>query len=51
MGRNGTGGFVHFAYDVTLFVHGVTLFAQHVTLEQNFMGSTHIIKIEVQDVI
>ena len=32
--------FIHFAHDVTLF-------AQHVTVEQIFVGPTHVVKNEV----
>ena len=39
------------AHHIILFAHGVTLFAQCVTLEQNFVSPTHIVKIKVQKVI
>ena len=44
-------GNVHFGHGVILFVHGVTYFQQHVILEQNFMGPTHVAKNEVQNEI
>ena len=33
---------VHFVYGVTSFVHDVTLKQQRITLEQHFMGPTHV---------
>ena len=39
--------YVHFARDVILFVRNITLFAHGVILEQNFVGPTHVVKIEI----
>ena len=36
---------------VTLYAHGVTHFQQCVTIEQNFVSSTHDVKNDVQDTI
>ena len=43
--------FIHFAHCVILFAHDITLFVQRVTLEQIFVGPTHVVKNEVQEVI
>ena len=42
---------VHFLLCVILIAHGVIFFAHDVTLEQIFVGPTHGVKIELQDVI
>ena len=44
-------GCVHFSLCITLITHGVTFFAHNVTLDQIFVGPTHDVKIELQDVI
>ena len=43
--------YVHFAHSVILFAHNVTYSQQRVTLEQNFVSPTYVVKIEIQDEI
>ena len=42
---------MHFAQYVTQFTHDVTHFVQYVTIEQNFVSSTHDVKNDIQDEI